>query len=118
MKNLFANLGIVFIFVVGCGIQPNKFQGLNSTPSIAVATPDIYSMQVPTPPKFEAKISVTPAPGKSTSHSHEYEMDVTDGSGRVMTTGDGRSLYVRKKKHKSRQVIHQVKKGFWIGGVK
>ena len=97
MKTSF--LFLVFILVAGCG--PTK---LDKT---IIPTP------VPTiSPKVVA--ALTAIPTKSTNN----EADITDGKGHTLSSGDGRSLFVRFKKHKSRRVVHQVSKGLFIGGEK
>lgn len=89
----------VFILVAGCG--PTK---LDKT---IIPTP------VPTiSPKVVA--ALTAIPTKSTNN----EADITDGKGHTLSSGDGRSLFVRFKKHKGRKVVHQVSKGLFIGGEK
>ena len=97
MKKLFGSLGIVIIFMVGCDIQPRNI-GFNGTPvPIGSPYPEVF----------------TPTPSTTTN-----EKDITDGQGHVISSGEGRSIFIRHNPPKKRQVVHQVKKGFWVGGEK
>ena len=55
------------------------------------------------------------------TQAYSMEKDVTDGNGQVMSDGQGKSMFIRLKKRTpkpKRQVVHEVKKGLWIGGEK
>ena len=92
MKKTLTSLGIFFIFLIGCG--PTK----RSSQEVAIPT-------------------VKPTPKLIAVNPSVREQDMKYGD-RPMSSGTGKSLFQRQHSPKARQVIHQVKKGFWIGGEK
>ncbi len=97
MKTSF--LFLVFILVAGCG--PTKLDKTIIPTPVSTVSPKVIT-------------ALTSTPIQSTNN----EADITDGNGHTLSSGEGRSLFVRFKKHKSRRVVHQVSKGLFIGGEK
>jgi hypothetical protein len=93
MKKLFASMGILIIFSVGCGhVESNQS---------AVPTPNPVALATAVP----------------TSVPNVIEKDIMVGD-KSVSSGDGKALFQRSKKQKSRKVVHQFKKGLFIGGEK
>lgn len=110
MEKILATLGLVVIFIAGCGAQPGswKIQKPGATPIPVVTAVPTQVTKTPTP---------TSKPTKK-PEQQDMEMDVTDGHGNVLTTGDGRSIFQRVNKPRKRCVVKHVKKGLFIGGEK
>jgi hypothetical protein len=104
MKNFI--LFLILISMVGCG----KTKWDNQTPP---PYSGVHVMQTVIP----ILTATMPAVSTHVVEPKNTEQDIKYGD-KPMSSGNGKAMFQRPPKHKSRQVIHQVRKGFWIGGEK